>query len=282
MFAMRKLTLLVGVALLLATKTFAQTTPPNTSALGQVLDLHGVGEYSGRYIQWAYGSGDWNLGWLRLNPDGSSYQLMAKFRNNANVSRDLTSLFIIDSKTGQKISLLPNTPRTSWVLSWVGPNFLVMNRTSSGLFYGLRGTPSSLQVKETAGVYEEPRFNISADLTKGPQHPAADGRGLSLGTYKIQVSSSKPLLQSDLEILLEVDDSKGKTVRSELLRVPPPAAANSTSTSFDLVLGSGYYTLPSGDYTLNLEVRDYRVPVGGGKFVAGLTKLMSVKTTTVR
>ena len=150
---------MAGASLLLAAGTFAQTLPPNTTRVGQVIDLHGLGNANGRYVQWAGSSGgDWTTGWLKQNPDGSSHQLFARFSGGTNASKDLTNLFVIDVKTGVRTTLLPSTSRLNWALSWVGPDYIVLNRTTTGLFFGSRGTPSSLKTKEISGHMKTPNL----------------------------------------------------------------------------------------------------------------------------
>lgn len=119
------------------------------------------------------------------------------------------------------------------------------------------------------------------DLTKGPQPPSVDGSSGILGAYTITVSSTRPISQSSLELLVEIDDATGKTVRKDIVRVNPTTGTGLTTTS-EYVLGPWHYLLPSGEYTVNFELRDKRAPVAGGKFVAGATKVVTFRSVSTR
>jgi hypothetical protein len=270
---MKKLLLFVGATTTLVASTLtthANVPPADTSYMGDVIEVHGLPSGNGKYWRWSSDSN--TLGWLKRNPDGSSFQLMATFNGPIGLSKSLSSLVLHDTKTGSKQTLLPNTSNTGWVLSWQDSNFNIVNRTSSGLHYGHRGIPYPTVVRERVGVTETPWYRVTTQLTAGAKAPDSQGNGSSLGTYRVSVSSGENL-KPGLNLTVDIDDAQGKTVFTAPMSLK--VAPETKEATQDIVLSGPLATLATGIYTLNVELRGTK-----GEFLGGVTTLMDIKSVS--
>jgi len=271
---MKKLLLLVGATALFVASTNLShaNVPPASTPMGDIIEISGLPEANGKYWRWMSGFNE--LGWLKQNPDGSSFQLIAKYSSTPGLSSTITSLRLFDTRTNTNISLLPSASSKSWVLSWVDSSFTIINRNHMGTYYGQKGIPGPTMVKEATGVVEDPSYDITLNLIKGPSAPSNNGSGSSLGTYQLTLLSNKDLGQG-LEFVMDIDDSAGKTVFSRPIGVKMPAPTREFKQ--ELRLDGPVAALPNGKYTLNIELRNMAKQ---REFLGGTTKVMDIRTST--
>jgi len=253
------------------------TIPPRNAALGSVIQLHGMPtpNANGFYNTWAWGS-DGMVGWIKQNPDGSSFQLIGHFTPpNLGTSSSLKSLVLYDIKTGGQQTLFPPTPNTinGWVVSWVGENYNILNRTSNGLSYGSRGKPGSTIVREISDT-SSPGINVAIQRTASAAPPAPNAISApTLGSYTLSISSPAPL--PHLELVAIIDNSKGEMVHRENVQLGP-RIPNARTASATYTLGGKFLAQPDGEYIINFELQDKQ----SKKFLKGTSDLLIKRTLT--
>lgn len=253
--------------------SMANTPPGRTTFVSAVIELHNMPNpaANGTYFNWSFGPAG-SLGWLKRNPDGSSFQLMGSFTSpNVGLSTGLKSLYLYDSKTKLKTDLFPVRTRIPWVISWVGENYDIINRNAFGTHYGNRGIPSTKMVKEIPTVTLNNNANLVVAATQKPTPPKA-GQVSSplLGGLTVYIDSNMNLVDTELRVIL--DDAKGNTIHNDRVEIKYDSVLSRGKAEH--LMGPQYQILPNGQYTITFELHDMK----NKRFVSGVTHAIT-KTT---
>jgi hypothetical protein len=245
---------------------------PTNTIVGPIIETRALPSANGKYLLFTNGS---NFYGYNYREGTNNHRINVFFNGTKGPVNRVTRIEQIVNPGSVTRQLFPAGITNNYILTWNNTNNAVINYRRGVLSYGLRGVPGLSQIFDRPTIIQNPKYGVSISYSGGPQNISGT-EDATLGTYTIETYSEEPMLQPKYRVI--VDNAQGVTVSENDLQVVRTTNSNRTWRLPFKMFRSAYGGLPNGNYTVNVEVRNFT----NNSFLGGASAIGTIRAETTQ